>query len=75
MRNNISYKNCLIQGESFQREKNGEWIPQYKFTREDTGSELKRFPTQHYQLNEVFATKDEADEFALRRAMESIDRY
>ena len=29
MKSSISYQNCLIRGESFQREKNGNWVPQY----------------------------------------------
>jgi hypothetical protein len=40
----------------------------------DTGSGRTGFPSQHYQLNEAFATEDEADDFALRRAMEWIDQ-
>ena len=75
MKSSISYKTCLIRGESFQREKNGKWIPQYMLTRQNTGSEIKGFPSQQYQLNEAFATEDEADDFALRRAMEWIDKY
>jgi len=74
MKISIAYKNCLIRGESFQREKNGKWISQYILTRQDTGREKKGFPSQQYQLNDVFATEDEADDFALQRAMEWIDK-
>ena len=70
----ISYRNCTIRGESFQRERNGTWIAQYLVTRRNTGSEGTGFPTQHYQLNEVFATEDQANDFALRRAMEWVDK-
>ncbi|HEY7556452.1 MAG TPA: hypothetical protein VIH18_16740 [Candidatus Binatia bacterium] len=74
MKISIAYKNCLIRGESFQREKNGKWVSQYILTRQNAGGERKSFPSQQYQLNDVFATEDEADDFALQRAMEWIDR-
>lgn len=74
MRSSIPYKNCLISGESFQREKSGKWTAQYLVTRLNAGSERTGFPSQQYQLNDVFATEDEADDFALRRAREWIDQ-
>ena len=75
MRDNIAYKNCLIRAESFQREKSGKWIAQYNIlTRQNTAGERTGFPSQQYQLNEAFSTEDEADDFALRRAMEWIDQ-
>jgi hypothetical protein len=74
MKSSISYKNCLIRGESFQREKHGKWIPQYTLTRQNTGGNENHFPSQQYQLNEAFSTEDEADDFALQRAMEWIDK-
>lgn len=74
MRNDIAYKNCLIRGESFQREKNGKWVAQYLMTRQIAGASAQRFPSQQYQLYDVFGSEDEADDFALRRAMEWIDQ-
>jgi len=74
MKMSIAYKNCLIRGESFQREKNGKWIPQYILSRQNTGNKTKGFPSQQYQLTEAFATEDEADDFALQSAMEWIDK-
>jgi hypothetical protein len=74
LKSGISYKNCLICGESFQREKNGQWIPQYTLIRQNTGVERKDFPSQQYQLNKAFATEDEADNFALQTAMQWVDR-
>jgi hypothetical protein len=71
MKMSIAYKNCLIRGESFQREANGKWIPQYILTRQ---AKDKGIPSQQYQLNETFDTEDEADDFALQRAMEWIDK-
>ncbi|HEX2230333.1 MAG TPA: hypothetical protein VHM64_24655 [Candidatus Binatia bacterium] len=73
MRSSIPYKNCLVSGESFQRESNGKWTAQYLVTRLNTGSERTGFPSQQYQLNEVFPTEKEADDFAVRRAQEWID--
>jgi len=71
MKDKIAYKNCLIRGESFQREKNGAWVPQYTLTRQETGSKENAFPS--YQFNEAFPTESEADEYALRRAREWVD--
>lgn len=70
----IPYKNCVIRGESFQREKNGTWIPQYTLMRQESGNKKNDFPSQQYQLNEVFPTESEADEYAMQRAKEWIDR-
>ncbi len=74
MKTSISYKNYLVQGESFQREKNGTWIPQYTLIRHETGSQGNYFPSQQYQFNEAFPTESEADEFALQKAKEWIDK-
>jgi hypothetical protein len=73
MKSNIPYKNFLICGESFQREKNGTWIPQYTLTRRNTGNSGNHFPSQQYQLNEAFATEDEADKFCPAKS-EGVDR-
>ncbi len=73
MRSSISYKDCLIRGESFQREKNGTWIPQYTLTRSETGRKPNDFPSHQYQFNEAFPTESEADEYALQKAKEWID--
>lgn len=73
MKSTISYRNCFICGESFQREKNGKWIAQFNVTRRKNGSEGNEFPSQQYQLNEAFMTEAEADDFALQRAMEWIE--
>jgi hypothetical protein len=71
MTNNISYKNYFIRGESFQREKHGTWIPQYTVIRQET--EVKDFPSDQYQFNQVFPTEKEADDFAVQKAQEWID--
>ena len=74
MKNSISYKNCLIRGESFQREKNGTWVPQYALTRQEAGDKENYFPSYQYQFSEAFPTESEADEFALKKAKDWIDR-
>jgi hypothetical protein len=73
LRSDTSYKNCSIRGESFQREKNGKWVAQYLVTGLNAACGRSVFPSQQYQLSEIFATEGEADDFAVRRAMEWID--
>jgi hypothetical protein len=73
-KNSISYKNWLVCGESFQREKNGTWVPQYTLIRHETGNKGNDFPSYQYQFNEAFRTESEAEEYALQRAKEWIDR-
>lgn len=74
MKNSISYKDCLIQGESFQREKNGTWIPQYNLMRRESGNGVTGFRLYQYQFNESFPTESEADEYALQKAKKWIDK-
>lgn len=74
MKSSIAYKNCLIRGESFQRETNGKWISQYTLTRQNSSHKGSEFPSQQYQLHTAFPTEEEADDFALQRAMEWIDK-
>ncbi len=74
MKNSIAYKNCLIHGESFQRGKNGGWIPQYTLTLPETGRKASNFPSHQYQFNEAFPTETEADEYALQKAREWVDK-
>ena len=74
MRTGSLYKSWVICGESFQREKDGWWVSQYLATRNKGESQEYNFPSQQYQLNDVFPTEDEADEFALFRAKEWIDK-
>jgi hypothetical protein len=74
MKSSISYKNCLIRGESFQREKHGTWIPQYSLVRHKTGSKGHDFPSYQYQFEEAFPTEGEADTYAQQKAKEWIDK-
>ena len=74
MKDSISYKGCVIHGESFQRENNGTWVPQYTLTLPVTGRKAGDFPSHQYQLNEAFTTENEADVYAVRRAKEWVDR-
>jgi hypothetical protein len=72
MNTSISYKRYSINGESFQREKHGSWVPQYTITREAT--ESNDFPSHQYQFSHTFSTKNEADCFAVQKAQEWIDK-
>jgi hypothetical protein len=68
------YKRYLIHGESFQREKNGAWVPQYTVTRRDAAAEKTDFPSHQYQFNHTYPTEREADEFAVHMARMWIDK-
>jgi hypothetical protein len=67
MKRSISYENCFIRGQSFQREKNGLWIRQCNLPRHETGNKGAGFRSQQYQLNDVFRTEKEADDFVLEQ--------
>jgi len=71
----ILYKDYLIHTESFQREKQGAWVPQYTATRQDGAATTVKFPVQQYQFNHCYPTEGEADQFALRSAQQWIDTY
>lgn len=73
MNNDIIYRDYLIQCESFQREENGAWVPQYTVTRQDGATEKKEYPAHQYQFNQAYATAREADEFAVQKARDWID--
>ena len=73
MKSSISYQNCLIRGESFQRETNGKWVPQYTLRRQPTKNNLSDFLSHQAQLNKAFRTENAADDFALQEAMKWID--
>lgn len=75
MRSASSYKTWIICGESFQREKNGPWVSQYFVTHNESASQGYKFPSQQYQLNDIFRTEVEADDFALFKAREWIDQH
>ena len=74
MKSIISYKNCLIRGESFQLTQSSSWIPRYTLTLQDANSNPKRALSHHDRLDKVFRTENEADEFALPDAMRWIDQ-
>jgi hypothetical protein len=74
MRHDTPYKDYLIRSESFQREKNGAWVPQYTLIRRDAAIEKKDFPSHQYQFNHTCPTEREADEFAVQSAQAWIDR-
>jgi hypothetical protein len=71
----ISYKQRLIRGESFQLPQSDSWIPRYTLVCEDIDKrQSDDFLTYRDWLDKVFWTKNEADEFALKEAMQWIDR-
>ena len=74
MENSISYKNWHIRAESFQREKNGTWIAQYTVVRQEGVDKGTGFPSSQYQFSEVLPSESEANEYALQKAREWIDR-
>ena len=73
MKNGLSYKNCVIWGESFQLAQNTGWIPRYSLTRADADKRLNAAPLRYDRLDKVFCTEDEADSFALQEAVRWID--
>jgi hypothetical protein len=74
MKSSISYKSCLIRGESFQRKKDGKWVPQYTLRRQDTKNQVTDFLSHQAQLDKTFPTESAADDFALQEAMKWIDK-
>jgi len=74
MKSSISYQNRLIRGESFKREKNGKWVPQYTLRSQHNKNEVSDFLSHQAQLNKAFPTENAADDFALQEAMKWIDK-
>jgi len=73
MKNSLSYKNCVIQGESFQLAQNNGWIPRYSLARPGADKRSTAAPLHYDRLDQVFCTEDEADSFALQEAVRWID--
>jgi hypothetical protein len=69
-----TYKDYIIRSESFQREKNGVWIPQYTVTHREAVSRKIDFPSHEYQFNQGYGTEHEANEFAVCMAQTWIDK-
>ena len=69
----MSYKNCLIRGESFQLTQSSGWIPRYILTSPDVRNGWSYSPSHHDRLDQVFLTQYEADRFAIEDAMQWID--
>jgi len=74
MKSMVSYKNCLVRGESFQLAQSSSWIPRYSLTRQGANSTPKSALSHHDRLDKVFRTESEADDFALQDAMLWIDQ-
>ena len=73
MKSSISYQNCLIRGESFQREKMESGFLN-TLRRQDTKNKVSDFLSHQAQLNKAFPTENAADDFALQEAMKWIDK-
>ena len=67
MGKSISYGNCVIHLQSFELLPRGGWIPRFTLTGCDHSMLCRD------RLDQVFPSKEEADEFALRDAVEWID--
>jgi hypothetical protein len=74
MNQDTLYRNYRIHGESFQRESNGSWVPQYTVSRQDAATEKIAFPSHQYQFNHTYGTEREADDFALQMARAWVDK-
>jgi hypothetical protein len=74
MKSSISYKSCLIRGESFQPKKDGVWVSQYTLRRQNTKNQVSDFLSHQAQLDRTFPTESAADDFALQEAMKWIDK-
>ena len=74
MNTRLAYKNRLIDIESFQLTHSSGWIPRFKLTHQEITGDRDRAPWYRDRLDQVFGSKDEADEFALEDAMQWIDR-
>jgi len=73
MEHDISYKNYLIRGESFQPTQSSGWIPRYILQRANLGVDADDFPLSHDRLDKAFGSKSEADDFAVQDAKNWID--
>jgi hypothetical protein len=73
MKNSMSYKNCLIRGESFQLTQSSGWIPRYILTSLDVRNGRSYPPSHHDRLDQVFLAQHEANRFAIEDAMQWID--
>jgi len=73
MKHDISYKNYLIRGESFQPTQSSGWIPRYVLQRAHHISGADDSPLSHDRLDKAFGSKSEADEFAVQDAKSWID--
>lgn len=62
-----SYGDFVIQIQSFELLRRGGWIPRFTLTGSDHSMLCRD------RLDQVFPSKEEADEFALRDAVEWID--
>jgi hypothetical protein len=68
----VSYKSCHIRLTSFQRTKDGPWIPNVNLTCSTGESQGRAFPLEFTAA--TFQTQDEANTYALKMAKVWIDK-
>lgn len=73
MKSDISYKNYLIRGESFQPTQSSGWIPRYVLQRANPNAGSGNSPFSHDRLDQAFGSESEADDFAVQDAKSWID--
>lgn len=73
MKHDISYKNYLIRGESFQPTQNSGWIPRYYLQLAKPSAGTEPSPVCRDRLDKAFGNESEADEFAVQDAKSWID--
>lgn len=67
MGKSVSYGNCIIHLQSFELRPSGGWVPRFSLSGPDCS------PLCRDRLDKVFPSKDEADEFALKDAVDWLD--
>ena len=73
MKHEVSYKNYLIRGESFQPTQSSGWIPRYVLQRANFSNGADDSPLSHDRLDKAFGSRSEADDFAVQDAKNWID--
>ena len=73
MKHDISYKNYLIRGESFQPAQSSGWIPRYVLQHANLSADADPSPVRHDRLDKAFGSETEADKFAVQDAKSWID--
>ncbi|MSP38987.1 MAG: hypothetical protein EXR70_10905 [Deltaproteobacteria bacterium] len=73
MKNELTYKNCLIHSESFELGQRGSWVPRFRLTQQNSNGPSNRALASHDRLDKVCRTEAEADAFAIKEAIRWVD--